>query len=148
MNWIIFAAIAPLMLVFFQMLSKLLPQGVSVFLVTAYSALSSAIVMFVAHFIFSSSKSISLTSKSAYLSIVIGVFLALANFFVIKAYSLGAPQASFSAIMYSLLIIYATFAGVLVWHEKVNAMQLLGILMSVAGIILVLYFKNNHTLLK
>ncbi len=143
MFWIIFAVLAPVMFVIYQALSKLLPPGTSIFLINAYASIVGVVLMGILHLIFSANKSVQITSRQLYLAIGIGLFISFGNFFIIKAYSLGAPQASFSAIMYPLLIIFAAITGVFIWHEKINIFQFIGILLSVAGIVMVFYFKNS-----
>ena len=148
MNWIIFAALAPLMFVIYQGISKLLPDNISVFLVNAYASLVGAIIMFVIYFTTSNDKSLYLNSKNFTLAVLIGIFIVFGNFFIIKAYSLGAPQSLFSTIVYTLLVVFGTIAGVLVWQEKINIWQFVGILLSIAGIILVFYFKDSSQVIK
>ncbi len=148
MTWTTFAILAPIMFVVYQALSKLLPAGTSTFLINAYASIVGAILMFAAHLFISTNKSFALTPKQTYLAILIGLFICLGNFFIIKAYSLGAPQAAFSAIMYPLLIILATLIGIFVWHEKLNVFQMIGIVLSVVGIVMVFYFKNSPQLIK
>jgi len=148
MNWIIFAALAPLMFVIYQGISKLLPDNISVFLVNAYASLVGAIIMFVIYFTTSNDKSLYLNSKNFTLAVLIGIFIVFGNFFIIKAYSLGAPQSLFSTIVYTLLVVFGTIAGALVWQEKINIWQFIGILLSIAGIILVFYFKDSSQVIK
>src|SRR3989344_8076126 len=147
MNWIIVAILAPLMFVIYQILSKLLPRDVSLFLVNAYASLAGAFIMLLIHFIVATNKSIYLTTKTFALTIAIGAFICFGNFFIIKGLSI-APQSSFSAIVYPLLVVYATIAGFLIWHEKINSLQFLGILLSVVGIILVFYSKDSIQIVK
>ena len=142
MDWKIIAIFAPTFFVAYQALSKLLPKGISAFLVNAYASLIGAVVMLLLHLLFSANKSLALTSKYLYLALGIGVLISLGNFMIIKAYSLGAPQTLFSAIFYPTLIILATLAGLLVWHEKLNLGQSLGIALSIFGILMIFYFKK------
>ena len=148
MSWIPFAILVPLMFVIYQGVSKLLPNNISVFLVNAYASLVGAIIMFIIYFTTSSNKSIYLNSKNLTLAILIGIFIVFGNFFIIKVYSLGAPQSLFSTIVYTLLVVFGTIAGVLVWQEKINIWQFVGILLSIAGIILVFYFKDSSQVIK
>ena len=148
MSWIPFAILVPLMFVIYQGVSKLLPNTISVFLVNAYASLVGAIIMFVIYFTTSNDKSLYLNSKNFTLAVLIGIFIVFGNFFIIKAYSLGAPQSLFSTIVYTLLVVFGTIAGVLVWHEKINIWQFVGILLSIAGIILVFYFKDGPQMIK
>lgn len=142
MNWIILATLAPLMFVIYQALAKLLPQGISVFLVNAYASIIGALTMLIIHLFIHTPKTIYLSSKQILLAIGIGLFISFGNFFIIKAYSLGAPQSTFSAIMYPLLIVYAFIFGILIWHEKMNTNQILGSVLVVIGIIMILGFKR------
>ena len=105
-------------------------------------------LMFVIYFTTSNDKSLYLNSKNFTLAVLIGIFIVFGNFFIIKAYSLGAPQSLFSTIVYTLLVVFGTIAGVLVWHEKINIWQFVGILLSIAGIILVFYFKDSSQVIK
>ncbi len=147
MTWIILAILGALMFATYQGFSKLLSKDISIFLVTAYASLAGAIIMIIFHFFTSVNKSLYLNSKNFLLASFIGIIIALGNFFVIKAYSIGALQSTFSSVMYPLVIIFGVLAGVLFWHEKINLWQLLGILLSVVGIVLVFYFKDSSELI-
>src|SRR5436189_4436104 len=111
MDWKILAIITPIFFVSYQALSKLLPKDISVFLVNAYASFIGMIIMFLLHIFFSANKSFSLPTKYIPLALSIGALISIGNFFIIKAYSLGAPQSTFSAMFYSLLIVYGLFVG-------------------------------------
>jgi len=142
MDWRIIAIFAPLFFVAYQALSKLLPRDISAFLVNAYASLIGAAVMIVLHLLFSANKSIVLASKYLWIGLGIGILISLGNFLIIKAYTLGAPQTLFTAIFYPVLIIYAVLVGMLVWHEKLNLGQGVGIVLSILGIVAIFYFKK------
>ena len=142
MNWQTLALTVPLLFVMYQTLSKLLPKGTSVFLVNAYASLVGVIVMLALHLIFSSDKQLTLTSRSLWLAIGIGVLISFGNFGIIKAYTLGAPQSLFTPLFYVALIIYGVLLGLLVWHEHLNAYQILGVIMAVVGLGITAYFKK------
>jgi drug/metabolite transporter (DMT)-like permease len=72
----------------------------------------------------------------------IGILISVGNFLIIKAYSIGAPQSGFTSIFYPLLILYGIIFGLLFWHEKLNVYQSLGIILSIIGTLLVVYFKK------
>jgi drug/metabolite transporter (DMT)-like permease len=59
-----------------------------------------------------------------------------------KAYSLGAPQSSFTAIFNPLYIVYGVLFGLIIWHEKLNIYQVAGMGLSILGILLMVYFKK------
>lgn len=141
-SWKIIAVLTPIAFVVYQSLSKMLPKNVPVFLVTAYASLIGALVMFSIHLLTSSNKSLNLTGKSLTLALLIGLFIVSGNFLIVKAYSLGAPQSTFTAMFYPVLIILGVLAGVVIWHEKLNAIQLFGMVLSVAGVILISYFRK------
>ena len=142
MDWKIIAIFAPTFFVAYQALSKLLPKDISAFLVNAYASLIGAVVMLTLHLIFSANKSLGIASKYLYIALGIGLLISGGNFLIIKAYSLGAPQALFTAIFYPALIIYATLVGLLIWHEKLNFFQGLGVALSIIGILMIFYFKK------
>ena len=142
MNWQILAITTPLFFVAYQSLSKLLPKTVSIFLINAYASLIGLLVMVTLHLLLSPNKSFSLGIRELLLAIGIGALISLGNFGIIKAYNLGAPQSIFTPIYYIALIIYGVLVGLLIWHEKINITQLLGALLSIAGIIMVIYFKK------
>lgn len=148
MSWAILAIIAPIVFVIYHIISKFLPSGISIFLVNAYAFIFGALLMFMAHFLVSEDKSPYLTSKNLIFALSIGACLSFGNFLIIKAFSLGAPQSSFSAIMYPLLITYSLIAGIFIWHEKINVPQFVGILFAIIGIILIFYFKDSSQLIK
>lgn len=140
--WQILAITVPLTFAIFQLLSKLLPQTISVYLVNAYASLIGLLFMLMLHFLFSPNKSLALSPKYVPLVIAIGLLISLGNFGTIKAYTLGAPQAIFTSIFYVILIIYGILLGLLFWHEKLNLPQAFGALLSIVGIIILVYFKK------
>ncbi len=142
MNWIVFAIIAPLFLSGYQALSKLLPKKTPVFLVSFYIYALATLFFLILHLIGSSNKSFSLSFKYAPIVIGIAAFLTIANYSIVKAYTLGAPQSSFSAIFNPLYIIFGLFLGVIIWQEKLNLYQALGVALSLIGMMLVIYFKK------
>lgn len=142
LDWKILAVIAPLFFVIYQALSKLLPKDTSVFLVNAYAAFIGMLFMMILHFLFSSNKSLELNLKVLPVVIGIGLFISLGNFGIIKAYNLGAPQSLFTVIFYVALIIYGILFGLLIWHERLNPFQGLGILIAIVGLLMTVYFKK------
>ncbi|MBP9816954.1 MAG: EamA family transporter [Candidatus Pacebacteria bacterium] len=142
MSWQLIAIVAPLFFVAYQSLSKFLPSNVSPFLVNMYVSLIGAVVMFVLFLATSPEKSLSLGAKYLPIALAIGVLVSVGNAAIIKAYGLGAPQSLFSSTFYPLLIVYALAFGLLFWHEKVNLMQGLGILLTIGGMFLISYFKT------
>lgn len=143
MSWLPLAFIAPLLLAVYQALSKLLPKGTSIYLVNAYASFIGLVLMLGLYLATSHGvKSLRLSSKAFYLAIGIGLLISLGNFAVIKAFSLGAPQSQFSAIMYPALITYALLIGLLAFHEKLNLPQLIGILLAGVGLFLISYFRK------
>lgn len=142
MDWKTIAFTAPILFIAYQALSKLIPSGVSVFLVNAYASLAGAIIMVIVHLATSENKSFSISGKVFLISIAIGTLISLGNYLIIKAYSLGAPQSLFTALFYPLMIIGSLVVGLLIWSEKLNLLQVMGIMLSVLGILLVAYFKK------
>lgn len=143
MNWLPLAFIAPLLLAVYQALSKLLPKGTSIYLVNAYASLIGLVLMLALYFATSHGiKSVRLSPKAFYLAIGIGLLISLGNFAVIKAFSLGAPQSQFSAIMYPVLITYALLIGLLAFHERLHFPQLVGIVLAGVGLFLISYFRK------
>ena len=143
MSWQVIAIVAPLFFVTYQAFSKLLPSDISPFLVSAYASAVGALFMFALYFLTSAQKTYALTTKSLWLVIGIGILISLGNAAIIKAYGLGAPQSGFTSIFYPLLIIYAVSLGLIFWQEKLNWYQFLGALLSITGIILMIYFKRQ-----
>lgn len=141
-NWKLIAITTPVVFVIYQTLSKLLPKNTSVFLVTAYASLVGSLVMFAIHLLTSSNKSLQLPSKSLGLAILIGLFIVTGNFLIVKAYTLGAPQSTFTALFYPVLIILGVLFGMVVWHERLNFIQALGIVLSILGVVLISYFRK------
>ena len=142
MDWKLIAAIAPITFVIYQSISKLLPKSVSIFLVNAYAFLIGALFMLVLHLFLSPDKSITTTSRTFFIAIGIGVLVSLGNYGIIKAYSLGAPQSVFTLVFYVALIIYGVLFGILFWHERLSFTQLFGALLSIAGILIIVYYKK------
>lgn len=142
LDWRLLAVTVPLFFVSFQALSKLLPKTTSVFLVNAYASLVGVVIMLLLHFLTSSNKSIQLPAKYILISLGIGVLISLGNSGVIKAYSLGAPQSLFTPIFYIALIIYGIIVGLVIWREKMQLVQVLGVLLATAGLFIIFYFKK------
>ncbi len=142
LDWKVLAISVPLFFVGYQTLSKLLPKTVSIFLVNAYASLIGLLIMLTLHFLLSPNKSLALNAKSLPIVIGIGILISLGNFGIIKAYSLGAPQSLFTPIFYIALITYGILFGLLIWHEQVNIPQILGVMLSVVGILMIVFFKK------
>jgi drug/metabolite transporter (DMT)-like permease len=142
LDWRVLAIIVPLAFVVYQSLSKLLPKDISIFLINAYAAFIGMIVMLILHLLFSPNKSLELSSKVIPIALGIGLFISLGNFGIIKAYNLGAPQSLFTPIFYVALIVYGVLFGFLIWHEKLNAFQGLGIFIAIIGLLMTVYFKK------
>src|ERR1039457_20571 len=104
MDWKILSIITPLAFAIYQSISKLLPKTISVYLVNAYAFFIGFIFMLILHFLLSPNKSLSLSAKTLPIVFGIGILLALGNFGIIKAFSLGAPQSLFSIMCYITLL--------------------------------------------
>ncbi|MDO8583528.1 MAG: EamA family transporter [bacterium] len=141
-DWKILAISTPLLFVTYQTLSKLLPKDVSVFLVNAYASLIGFIIMLTLHLLTSSNKSLILGTKYLPIAFGIGALIGIGNFGIIKAYTLGAPQSLFTILFYITLIIYGIIFGFLFWHEKLSAIQIAGMLMTIVGLFITVYFKK------
>jgi drug/metabolite transporter (DMT)-like permease len=141
-DWKVVALFTPLLFVTFQAISKLLPKGTSIFLINAYASLVGVVVMLLLHFLLSDKKSPILEVKYIPMALAIGALISLGNFGIIKAYSLGAPQSLFTIMFYVALILYGIVVGLIIWHEHLNLIQVGGILLSVVGVFLVVYFRQ------
>lgn len=141
-DWKLIAVFAPILFVLYQALSKILPKDTSVFLVNAYASLIGALFMFIIFFLTSSNKSVAVSGKVLAISLGIGLLISSGNYLIIKAYSLGAPQSLFTALFYPILIILSLLFGLLLWHEKLNVAQIIGVILSITGVILVAYFRK------
>ncbi|MBI3103400.1 EamA family transporter [Candidatus Daviesbacteria bacterium] len=141
-DWKILAIATPLLFVIYQTLSKFLPKDVSVFLVNAYASFIGFLIMLAFHLLTSSDKSLILGAKYLPIAFGIGALIGVGNYGIIKAYTLGAPQSLFTIIFYITLIIYGILFGVLIWHEKLNMFQIVGMIMAIAGIFITVYFKK------
>lgn len=142
LDWKLIAFSAPVLFVTYQTLSKLLPKGISVFLITAYASLMGFLIMLTLHFLTQSDKSVRLSGKSFVLALGMGLLIALGNFGIIKAFSLGAPQTTFTLFFYVPLILYGTLFGLIFWHERLHLIQIFGFLLSILGIFIVVHFKK------
>ncbi len=142
-DWKTLAFTVPILFVTYQALAKLLPKGVSVFLVNAYASLIGFAIMLSLHLLTQQNKSLALTGKTLLVALGIGALIGLGNFGIIKAYSLGAPQSLFTLIFYITLIILGILVGIVVFRERLNLIQLCGILLACSGIFLTVYFKNK-----
>lgn len=98
--------------------------------------------MLILHLLTSSDKSLILGTKYLPIAFGIGALIAIGNLGIIKAYTLGAPQSLFTILFYVALIIYGILFGFIIWHEKLNPIQILGTALAVVGIIIVVYFKK------
>jgi drug/metabolite transporter (DMT)-like permease len=72
----------------------------------------------------------------------IGLLIALGNFGIIKAYSLGAPQSLFTILFYVALILYGVIFGLIFWHERLHPIQLAGLALAITGIFITVYFRK------
>lgn len=142
-DWKILAVSVPLFFVTYQSLAKFLPKDVSIFLVNAYASLIGFLIMLTLHLLTSQDKSLILGMKYLPIAIGIGALIALGNFGIIKAYTLGAPISLFSIIFYVVLIIYGILFGFVFWHEKLNLIQVAGMVMALGGIFITVYFKGK-----
>lgn len=141
-DWKLIAVFTPLLFVIYQALTKTLPKGTSVFLVNAYASLIGAVFMLLIFFLTSSNKSIAVSGRVMVTALAIGLLISSGNFLIIKAYSLGAPQSIFTSLFYPILIVCSVAVGLIVWHEKLNAIQILGVVLSIVGVVLVGYFRK------
>jgi drug/metabolite transporter (DMT)-like permease len=139
-NWQILTIVAPAFFIAYQALSKLLPKSTSSYLVTAYAMFVGAAVMLVLHFLLSPTKSLSVGPRTMWLSLGIGTLIALGNFTIIKIFNLGATQSAFSSLFNPLYIVYGLTVGVVIWHDRLNIIQLGGVALSIAGIIIISVF--------
>lgn len=87
-------------------------------------------------------KTLKLSPKAFCLALGIGLLISLGNVAIIKAFALGAPQSQFTAIMYSALIGYGLFIGLLFFHEKLHFLQIIGVLLAGVGLVLIAYFRK------
>lgn len=142
MTWQVIAIGAPLFFVAYQSLSKLLPENVSPFLVNAYASAVGTVFMLALFLLTAGEKSFAMSTRTLSLALGIGILISLGNVAIIKAYGLGAPQSGFASIFYPLLIVYALLLGLFLWHERLNVYQMLGVALSIIGVILVVYFKR------
>lgn len=142
LDWRILAVTAPIFFVGYQALTKLLPKGTSTLLIGAYALAVGAVMMLGLYLLTGTTRSLQLPSKSLLLSLGMGAGLALGNFGLIKAYSLGAPQSSFTILFYISLIIYGILFGFILWHEKLRLVQIAGIALACIGVFLAVYFRK------
>lgn len=141
-DWKVIAIFTPILFVAYQTLSKTLPKGTSVFLVNAYASLIGAAFMLLIFFLTSSNKSVAVSGRILLTALAIGLLISSGNFLIIKAYSLGASQSIFTSLFYPILIILSLAVGLIIWHERLNPIQILGVVLSVVGVILVGYFRK------
>ncbi|MCR4325616.1 MAG: DMT family transporter [Patescibacteria group bacterium] len=142
MPWQVLAVSIPLLFVAYQALSKLLPSGTSAFLVNAYASALGAVIMLALYFLTSAQKTFTLDGRTLAIALGIGALISIGNAGIIQAYLWGAPQSSFTAIYYPLLVIYALVVSIIIWHEKLNWYQIAGILLALTGIVLIVYFRR------
>lgn len=142
MTWQMLAVIGPLFFVAYQALSKFFPKDISAFLINMYVSLMGAAVMLVLYLLTSDVKSLAISPKYLPLALGIGALIAVGNAIIIRAYGLGAPQSGFTALFYPLLIIYGVALGFFFWKEKISLLQGFGLLLSIAGLFFITYFKK------
>jgi drug/metabolite transporter (DMT)-like permease len=142
LDWKMLAVVGPLFFAIYQSLAKMLPKGTSTLVAGAYTFLLCSVLIFLANFIFSSNKSIVLTSKSIPVIVGMAVFLSLGNLSLISAYSLGAPQSIYSIIAYTVLILLGILFGALFWQEKLTTPVIFGTILSIAGILIIIYSRK------
>lgn len=109
---------------------------------TAYASFAGALVLLGLHLILSPDKSLAMSSRTAWLTVAIGILIALGNFTIIKIFNLGAPQGAFSSLFNPLYIVYGLLVGLLVWHENINLAQAGGVALTIAGIVIISIFRT------
>ncbi|HEU4985123.1 MAG TPA: hypothetical protein VFT58_05735, partial [Nitrososphaera sp.] len=77
------------------------------------------------------------------LTLGMGAGIAIGNFGIIKALSLGAPQSTFTLLFYISLLIYGIIFGLVLWREKLQLIQVAGVALACIGIFLAVYFKKG-----
>ena len=142
MSWQLLAVTVPLTFIIYQSLSKLFPKDFPLFLSNAYTFFIGFLLMLTLHFLFSPNKSLAVNPKYLPIVVCIGILLSLGNFGIIKAFNLGAPQSLFSVIFYTTLIIMGVVFGLVIWHEQLHFLQIIGILLALAGIWMIVNFKK------
>lgn len=142
MNWKILAVATPLLFVSYQALSKFLPKGTSVFLINAYASFVGMVVMLALYWLTSPVKSVALSSKNISFAVGIGLLISFGNYGIIKAYSLGAPQSIFTPLFYTALIVYGVLFGLLLFHERLNPLQMIGMFLALAGLAMTAFFRK------
>ena len=141
-DWRILAVVMPVFYVIYQAFAKLLPKGTSSFLAGAYGLAVAAIMLVTLHLLTQGNKSLQLPPKTMLLTLGMGAGIALGNFGIIKALSLGAPQSTLTLVFYISLLVYGIIFGVVLWHEKLQLIQVAGIALACFGIFLAVYFKK------
>lgn len=121
----------------------MLPKGTSSFLAGAYALAAAAVLLATLHVLTQDNKSLLLPSKTMVLTLAMGAGIALGNFGIIKALSLGAPQSTFTLLFYISLLVYGIIFGVVLWREKLHLIQVAGIALACTGIFLAVYFKKG-----
>ena len=140
-DWRILAIVAPIFFVIYQAFAKLLPKNTSTLLAGAYALAIAAAMMLTLHVLTQDNKSLALPSRTLWLTLGMGAGLALGNFGIIKVLSMGAPQSAFTLLFYITLIAYGIICGLILWHEKLQFVQAVGIALACLGIFLAVYFK-------
>jgi drug/metabolite transporter (DMT)-like permease len=141
-TWQFLAVFTPVLFVTYQTISKFLPKDAPIFLINAIASFVGALVMLLFHFFFSA-RAQTINPKTIPLIIAIGLLISVGNFLIIKAYSLGAPQSSFTALFYPLLIVYGALYGYILWQERFSGIQGIGFLLIGVGLVLVSFFKKG-----
>lgn len=134
--------VMPVFFVIYQAFAKLLPKGTSTFLAGAYALAIAAVMLATLHLLTQDNKSLQLPSKTMLLTLGMGAGIAIGNFGIIKALSLGAPQSTFTLLFYISLLIYGIIFGLVLWREKLQLIQVAGVALACIGIFLAVYFKK------
>ncbi|MBI4067107.1 EamA family transporter [Candidatus Gottesmanbacteria bacterium] len=141
-SWIILTIISTIFFSFYQALAKLIPKNIPVFLAASYAFFFGSMVLVVIHLLTSANKSILINEKNIPLLIGVGALVSIGNFFLIKAYSVGAPQSGFVAIFNPASVTFGVLLGLILWQEKLTLGQIAGIFFSIIGILLIISFKK------
>lgn len=139
MSWLAFSLICLLIYGVWGFLSKFLTMGLNAPSMLIYSLLGSALGIPLYIFTYRHSFSLPWENNWTYLAMLVGIFTSLGAFFFFNAIAQG--EASKVVVITSLYPVITAILAFIFLKETISVTKLLGILLCLAGIIILSYSK-------
>lgn len=139
MLWLIFALISAtlnaLMDFFVKLSSNKINDGLGGVLLTASATVAMLIPVIVGKM---RGEELLITKQGAFFSILAGLSVGMATFFIFKMFSTRVEMSVAVPTMRIAIIVVATLLGIFFFHEKISARLLIGFLCALSGVYLII----------